>query len=542
MKPEHAVNRAFQFLCKTRMHTTPNTVYLGLNQTFSSESLPEQFLLAGWQLKANSSWKERREFYDTFEWHAFEKGVAVIKKKKTLFLADLNTGQEKASLPFPGTPSSFFSGTLHPGTLQAELSSLSDIRAFIKLCSIDAIISSYSVLNDNEKTIATLTSESLYFADSKKPEPFAHLLSLSPLKGYGDEMELIKKSLLCNDENVCSIVDFRELFELIITAAGRNCLDYSSKLKLELDADAPVHESARRLLQFTFSVMRANEEGIKKNIDSEFLHDYRVAIRRTRSILKQLKGVFDAEESAYYLNLFRDLGKRTNELRDRDVYLLRQETYFRYLPPFLQPSLQLFFKNMAVSRKKLHKQFCHYLASSRYQSFLEEWDAFATRQSVPDPELSPKACHSTMSVATESIKKAWKKVIQHGRQVSSEATDTELHALRIDCKKLRYLLEFFSSIFPHKSIAPVIRQLKELQENLGDFVDFAVQLHFLHDRLTAIPSGKEENLLAASMGALMATLFQKQEEARSTFHKTFSAFDDDKTSQLFHDLLTSSLT
>ena len=133
-------------------------------------------------------------------------------------------------------------------------------------------------------------------------------------------------------------------------------------------------------------------------------------------------------------------------------------------------------------------------------------------------------------------------MIRHGRQISSEASDTELHALRIDCKKLRYLLEFFSSIFPHKSIAPVIRQLKELQENLGDFVDFAVQLHFLYERLTAIPPGKEENLLAASMGALMATLFQKQEEARSTFHKTFSAFDDKKTSQLFHDLLTGSLT
>jgi CHAD domain-containing protein len=154
----------------------------------------------------------------------------------------------------------------------------------------------------------------------------------------------------------------------------------------------------------------------------------------------------------------------------------------------------------------------------------------------------PNASLSTRDMALDTIKKAWKKVIRHGRQVSHETTDRELHALRIDCKKLRYLLEFFSSIFPQKSVAPVIKQLKELQENLGDFVDFSVQLHFLHERLTAIPNGKEENLLAASMGGLMATLFQKQEEARRTFHKTFSAFDDKKTSQLFHDLLTSIIT
>jgi CHAD domain-containing protein len=523
------------------MHTTPKTVYLVLNQATSGESLQEKFLPSGWQIKVRSSWKERREFYDTFEWQAFEKGIAVIKKKRTLFLADLNTGQEKASLPFPRSPSSFFSDTLASGSLKTELSSLTEVRAFIKLCSIDALIRSYRILDDNEKTIATLTSESLYLADRKKPEAFAHLFSLSPLKGFGDEMELIKRSLLCNDDNLCSIVDFREFFVLIMNAAGRNIQDYSSKITLDLDAEAPVHESARQLLQFTFSIMRANEAGIKLNIDSEFLHDYRVAVRRTRSILKQLKGVFGAEETSRYLNLFRDLGKRTNELRDRDVYLLRQTNYFHYLPPFLQPSLQLFFNDMTVSRKRLHKQFCRYLASRDYKSFLEKWDAFATEQSIPDPELSPNAFLSTRDMALDTMNKAWKKVIRHGRQVSSETTDCELHALRIDCKKLRYLLEFFSSIFPHKNVAPVIRHLKELQENLGDFVDFSVQLHFLHDRLTAIPPGKEENLLAASMGGLMTTLFHKQEEARCTFHKTFSAFDDEKTSQLFHDLLTSNL-
>ena len=160
---------------------------------------------------------------------------------------------------------------------------------------------------------------------------------------------------------------------------------------------------------------------------------------------------------------------------------------------------------------------------------------------VPDAEHCPNASLSTANVAVKSIKKAWKTVIRHGRQVSEETTDLELHALRIDCKKLRYLLEFFSSIFPHKSIAPVVRQLKELQDNLGDFVDFSVQLHFLRERLTALPPGKEENLLAASMGGLMAILFQKQEEARGRFHKTFETFDHEKTAQLFHDLLTSTM-
>ncbi len=520
------------------MHDTPKTIYFRLNRADLLESLPKKilpFLPFGWKLKTLSLTKERQDFYDTFEWQAFSRGVVIIKTKRVLSLADLNTGHEITSVPFTRNPVSFFSDALSAGKLKEKLCSCSNIRAFIRLCSINVSIRSYQILDDNEKTLAILTAKSLSLANREKPNPFLHIVSLSPLKGYEKEMTPIETSLLDNDE-ACNRLDLREFFGLIMKAAGHNVQDYSSKIRLTLNPNAPVHESAQRLLQFTCSVMRQNEDGIKKNIDSEFLHDYRVAIRRTRSILKQLKGVFDTSEIAYYLNFFRDLGRRTNELRDSDVYLLRQTTYFHYLPPLLRPSLKLFFSDIALSRKTKHKQFCNYIASDDYLSFLDKWDAFINRPSLPETELAPNASLSTMNVAVETIKKALKKVIRHGRLISQETTDAELHRLRIDCKKLRYLLEFFASIFPHKTIIPVIMQLKELQENLGDFVDFAVQLRFLHEQLELMPADK---LLAASTGGLMAILFQKQEEARLKFNKTFKSFDNEETSHLFNDLLTS---
>ena len=68
-------------------------------------------------------------------------------------------------------------------------------------------------------------------------------------------------------------------------------------------------------------------------------------------------------------------------------------------------------------------------------------------------------------------------------------------------------------------------------------MDFSVQLQFLDDRLNAMPAGEKERLCAASLGGLMATLFQKKEEARLEFHKTFRSFDNDDTAQQFHTLL-----
>ena len=516
----------------------PKTVYFRLDGTVSQETLPESIqhsLPVEWRLTQCSSLQERRYFYDSFQWQAFDKGVVILKKKNLLSLVDLNTGHEITSVPFKGNPASFFPEALPDSKLKEELFSYSTLRAFIKLCSIHAFTRLYQLLDENKKTIATLSFESLSLAGNSKEEAFIHFFTLTPNRGYEKAIAPFE-GLLKENTFIGKRFDYKTLFLSIINTSGHKVDDYSPKIRLLLDPNASIHESAIGLLKFTVSVMRRNEDGITKNRDSEFLHDYRVAIRRTRSILKQLKGVFEAGETEYFLNAFRDLGKRTNELRDSDVYLLRKGTYFNYLPPFLQPSLGLFFNEIENVRKKSHKEFCSYLSSPEYHSFLVQWETYLCKPSHPTSEEAPNASRSTLSFAVNTIKKAWKKVIRHGRLISKEATDAELHQLRIDCKKLRYLLEFFASVFPDKTITPVIQKLKQLQEHLGDIVDYAVQLHFLQKQLTEMAAA--DKLLAASTGGLMAILFQQQQHARLKFHKTFSTFDNEVTNQLFHDLLT----
>ena len=78
--------------------------------------------------------------------------------------------------------------------------------------------------------------------------------------------------------------------------------------------------------------MRANEAGVRAALDTEFLHDYRVAVRRTRSALSQLKGVFDPSRLAPFRKEFAWLGEVTGPLRDLDVYLLTLPDYRSELP------------------------------------------------------------------------------------------------------------------------------------------------------------------------------------------------------------------
>jgi CHAD domain-containing protein len=226
-------------------------------------------------------------------------------------------------------------------------------------------------------------------------------------------------------------------------------------------------------------------------------------------------------------------------LRDSDVYLLRQAEYLAILPPELRPDLVRFFNDLSDERDLLHRQFCSYLSGNEYRNFMNEWKEFITCEKLPDQESAPESALSTRIVAFKAIRKAWKKVIVHGRRSRSEENSRELHELRIDCKRLRYLLEFFASLFPAKTGARLVEHLKELQENLGDFVDVSLQLAFMLDRIETLGSRKGGAGQAAAIGGLTVELYRRQEKARNRFGETFDSFDDEKTRDLFDEIITS---
>ena len=66
----------------------------------------------------------------------------------------------------------------------------------------------------------------------------------------------------------------------------------------------------------------ANLDGTIADIDTEFLHDFRVAVRRSRAVQRELRGVFPPEELARFRTEFRWLQQVTGDARDLDVYVL----------------------------------------------------------------------------------------------------------------------------------------------------------------------------------------------------------------------------
>jgi len=310
-------------------------------------------------------------------------------------------------------------------------------------------------------------------------------------------------------------------------------------LDVKLDPDRPLPFNTLVIFRRLQTVMTANEEGILKEIDTEFLHDFRVNVRRTRAALVQIKGIFPPSETAAWKTKFRRLGQASNRLRDLDVYLQKKDAYRKLLPECLQGRLEGMFFSLHAERKREFRKFIRFLQGDFYLSLKKDWDTFLEEQEkiVCFPHGGEA---DTLPAARRFIVRRLNRVLKTGVRLNATSSDEDFHALRINCKKLRYLLEFFSSLFPEEEMARFIGQLKKFQDHLGLFNDLCVQQDDLEKVLTGLskkPSHEETVWTAAAVGGLITRLDAQKQKARSAYKRNFKIFAGQENRSLFDSVL-----
>ncbi len=80
--------------------------------------------------------------------------------------------------------------------------------------------------------------------------------------------------------------------------------------------------------------------------------------------------------------------------------------------------------------------------------------------------------------------------------IADPARVTELHDMRIACKRLRYLLEIFEVAFS-SDLDPFLEQVKRLQDILGDIHDCDVQVPMLVEHLGWLEARETEAIRIA---------------------------------------------
>ena len=130
---------------------------------------------------------------------------------------------------------------------------------------------------------------------------------------------------------------------------------------------------------------------------------------------------------------------------------------------------------------------CLWLKTDRFEKVL----AIVGRISNPlrdlDVYLQDESNHKAMLPAV--LRGDIDPLFKYLRKERSRAfRDLVQHLLRLACKELRYLLEFFASLFPREKVDDVIQQLKKLQDLLGHFNDLRIPEKYLMAVAGPIPA------------------------------------------------------
>jgi CHAD domain-containing protein len=328
----------------------------------------------------------------------------------------------------------------------------------------------------------------------------------------------------------------KDIYFQALELVGKEPGDYSAKLNIQLDPQMRADVATKVILRFLLDVMKSNQAYIKEDIDTEFLHDFRVAVRRTRAALSQVRAVFPAETTARFKQDFAYIGKLSNDLRDLDVYLLAEDSYRAMLPDVLRNDISPLFGYLHQKRSNALRNVVAGLNSKKYAQILNDWEAFLAEPAVDSPTAG-NAGVLIIELAQARIYKQYRRVVKDGRQILKDTQDEMLHALRIECKKLRYLLEFFATLFPADKIATLIKQLKRLQDNLGDFNDFCVQQDYLLNIAGELPlDDQKTHRTLLAIGSLIGTLDQERHRVKGEFAQTFTTFAAPANKALFKEL------
>ncbi|MDX1519271.1 MAG: CHAD domain-containing protein, partial [Gammaproteobacteria bacterium] len=260
--------------------------------------------------------------------------------------------------------------------------------------------------------------------------------------------------------------------------------------------------------------IKHHESLLLEHHKEEELHNFRIAVRKTRSLLGQCKKVLPANRLSRFRREFSWLGDFTSAPRDLDVYLLDLEKMKKKSTIDLS-TVEPFIVYLQEKTRQEHERLYDSLTSARYRRLKNDWQTFLEMPVARTTRLED-ARKSVMIFSQDRIRACYNRVIRQGNRIRKNSSDAQLHELRKSCKKLRYMMEFFQGLYPDKKINRQLRQLKRLQNKLGRFQDLCVQEAILKEYI----QGLDRDIWApASTRLIMDSLQAKQLQQKKTMHR-----------------------
>lgn len=500
---------------------TPPAIQLLLPEGLAAAALADA-LAADLPIVTQRAHTIDRTFWDTFDGRVHDADAALFAAGGRLVLAGAESSAEQASGTLPRGAARLFEEDLPEGPLRDRVAPLIEMRALTPIARVRSRFLPINVLDDIGKIVVRLrVEEPVAQLGGKRSEPLTARLHVTGVLGY--ERDYVR--VLAQLQGERGLVPARRpVQDEAVRAAGGRAGGTSSKLKVQLSPDERADAAAAAIARRLLAVIEHNMPGTLDDVDSEFLHDLRVAVRRSRALQRELAGVFAPEPLRVYRDGFRRLQAITGPTRDLDVQLLEFGDLAAGLGDTeagdVVPLRLLLEDHLRVARATMVAE----LRSDATSALLHNWSEFLEGLVDSDEAGRPDAARPIVTVAGERIAGVYKRMVKIGRRIGDDSPAEALHDMRKKGKELRYLLEFFGSVYPQDVVRPMVTSLKGLQDVLGRFQDREIQaevLRSLGEEVAALEGGAPALM---AMGVLVQRLLADQAAARSEFTDSFTAF------------------
>jgi CHAD domain-containing protein len=464
-----------------------------------------------------------QSFYDTFDGLIYSAGLSAVHERGRMTLVDRANGSEHVSAAMAQPTGPMLAIALDRCPLRDALVKLVDVRALLPLVHVHNRIRALDVLDDEQKTVVRMSIEQpAVVSSSSMHVKLRPRVRLASVRGYDDELAAVRAML--EHELGFKPAD-QPLVDEAVRAAGGIPGGTPSKIDVALAPNQRSDAAATSVLRRLLEVIEANLEGTIADIDAEFLHDLRVSVRRSRSVQRELKGVFPPDELAHFRGEFKWLQGVTGDSRDLDVYVLEFDALREIVPESMRAELDPLLTVLRGRRLIARREMVRALRSEHAAALRAEWAALLEELIGLPTDDRPDAVRSIGELAGERIRKVYRRMVKMGNAIDASSPPEDYHELRKKGKELRYLLELFGApLYPADVVRPMIKALKSLQDVLGRHQDREVQiamLRSLRDEVSALPGGPAALM---AMGVLIDRLLDDEQAARDEFAERFAVF------------------
>jgi CHAD domain-containing protein len=267
--------------------------------------------------------------------------------------------------------------------------------------------------------------------------------------------------------------------------------------------------------------MRAAEVGVRTEAGDEALHGMRVAVRRLRSLVAACRDLWADDVAAHALEQLAADGRTLGEVRDLDVLLASLDGDRAGVPEALAAACD---RMIAWIRGQRDTASAHLQQSLRSAERLRS-QASLERDLQALDHASPLATRPVRQSVAERVAAAGGRLRKRLAELPEDLPLEPLHAVRIACKRVRYVAEDLAE--PGASDQEkALARLTALQQALGTVCDGELAVRRLLDWLpAATATDPEPAAAAAALGALAMHHARAAAKARKRARRALARAD-----------------